>query len=336
MQQNEYQKSAQTVIDRRILNSDPREISYETVAQPQPRRRSTWRAPLLCLLALAVTLGILELTGGFSLISLQKSLPTRAFTINGHGTLVINDNSGTFHIHEGTTNQLIVQGSEHAFGLTSNFTNTQVQYKQQGNTVTLDASEGWNILGSSTIDFTITIPANLDVTIHGGSTDVDMTRIDGQVNANIGSGNLHLNNVNGPLNLNTGSGDITISDEQGSVNAHTGSGNIQINQLIGPVNLSTDSGDITLEQAHISGQDQLQTSSGNIHFSGVLDARGNYQMNTSSGNITLSLPASSSFQLAATTDSGTIHNAFNTSTGNAPHPTLTLKTSSGDIDVQKQ
>src|SRR6185437_3733066 len=149
MQQNEYQKNAQTIIDRRILNSDPREIGHETASQPQPRRRSAWRAPLLCLLGLAVTFGILELTGGFSFVSLQKSLPTRAFTINGHGTLVINDNSGTFHIHEGTTNQIIVQASEHAFGLVSNFNTPQVQYAQQGDTVTLNANEGWNMLGGS-------------------------------------------------------------------------------------------------------------------------------------------------------------------------------------------
>lgn len=341
MQQNEYQNSTQTIVDNRMLNSDPRESRSEgtphTGLQSQPRKHPAWRAAVLCLLALAVALGILGLTGGFSFASIQKSLPTRAFTINGHGSLVINNNSGTFHIHEGTTNQIIVQGSEHAFGLVSNFNNTQVQYAQQGNTVTLNANEGWDILGGSGIDFTITVPANLDITIRGGSTDIDMTQIDGQVNANIGSGNLHLNNVNGALNLSTGSGDITVSDEQGAVSAHTSSGNIQINQLTGPVDLSTSSGDITLDQAHISGQDHLQTSSGNIHFSGTLDSRGTYQMNTSSGNITLNLPASASFQLTTATDSGNINNAFNTSTtGNAPHPTLTLKTSSGDINLQKQ
>ncbi len=341
MQQNDYQNREQHTIDQRQSNSDPRETSSETTIyaklQPQPRKSSGWRALLLCLLALALTAGILELTGGISFTSMQKSLPTRAFTVNGHGLLVINGSSGSFHIHEGTTNQVIIQGNEYEYGLINNFNNIQVQYAQQGNTITLSENEGLDILGNSGISMDITVPANLDVAIHGGSTDADLTNIDGQVTTNIASGNLRLTNTYGPLNLNTSSGDIVITGEQGAVSAHTSSGNIHINRLTGPVDLSTGSGDITLDQANISGQDHLQTSSGNIHFNGTLDPRGTYQMNTSSGNITLNLPANSSFRLSAATDSGDINNAFNTTTvGNAPYATLTLKVSSGNINLQKQ
>jgi DUF4097 and DUF4098 domain-containing protein YvlB len=332
----------QTPINKRMLNNDPRETNSETSLhakiQPQQQRRgSAWRVPLLCLLALALTLGILELTGGIAFTSTQKALPTRTFAINGHGSLVINDGSGSFHIHEGTTDQVIIQGNEYAYGLVNNFNDIQVQYAQQGNTITLNANEGWGILGSSGVNFDITVPANLDVTIRGGSTNVDLTHIDGQVRTDIGSGNQHLNNINGPLNLNTGSGDIVINNEQGAVNAHTSSGNIHISQLTGAVDLGTGSGDITLDQAHISGQDHLQTSSGNIHFNGTLDPRGTYQMETASGDITLNLPANTSFQLTASTNSGDIKNAFNASTtGSAPYATLTLKAASGNIKLQKQ
>ena len=342
MQQNEYGNREQTSTENRGLNTDLRETSSETSSrapfQPQPpRRRPVWRVLVLCLLALAVTLAILGLTGGVSFTSVQKSLPTHTFTINGHGSLVINDSSSTFHIHEGTTDQVIVQGNEYAYGLISSLNSIQVQYAQQNNIVTLNANEGWDMLGSSGINFDITVPANLDVTIHGGSTDVDMTHIDGQVKADISSGNLHLDNVNGSLDLNTASGDIAIADERGAVNAHTSSGNIHISQLTGPVDLSTSSGDITLDQAQISGKDQLQTSSGNISFDGTLDPLGSYQMNTSSGDIKLSLPANSAFQLTTATDSGDINNDFNSSTvGNAPQAPLTLKTSSGNITLQKQ
>lgn len=360
MQQNDNANRVQTAIDKRMLNTDPREVSSEAalhakLSVPQPRRLSAGSKLALCLLALALSLSILGLTGGLAFSSVQKNLPTRAFTINGHGSLVINDRSGTFHIHESTGNQLIVRGSEYAFGLVSSLNSMQAQYKQQGNTVTLDANEGWSLFGNSGMTFDITVPANLDVTIHGWSTDADLTGIDGQVDADSSSGNLHLNGISGALQLSTSSGNIVVTDArsevsahtssgdigvtgaQGEVNAHTSSGNIDIHQLNGPVNLSTSSGNITLEQASISGQDQLQTSSGNINFSGTLDPHGTYQMSASSGDITLNLPASSAFLLSTSTSSGDIDNAFSTpSTGSAPYATLTLKTSSGNITLHKQ
>lgn len=376
MQHNEY-TTVESYTDDRTINTDPREaaVAYPEHAkiQPQPPKRSPWRVVVLCALALGLAVGIFGLTGGFAFTALQKNLPTRTFSINGHGSLVVNDDSGNFQIHKGTTKQIIVRGSEKVYGFGTNLNNIQVEYAQDGNTVTLTVNEGWSVMGERSVNFDITVPANLDVTIHGNSTDASIENVDGQVNASTSSGDLHLNNINGPLNLNTSSGaitltgeqgvvsahsssgdmrlsnvngslnlgddsgDITITNEQGSVDARTSSGDIRINQLSGPVNLSTDSGNITLDQAQISGQDHLQSSSGDIRFSGTLDPRGSYQMKTDSGNITLNLPASTSFQLSTSTDSGSVRNAFSTpTTGSAPYASVTLKTSSGNIRVQKQ
>lgn len=375
MRHNEY-TPAESYADNRTINTDPREadVAYPEHAkiQPQPRKRSLWLVVVLCAIALGLVAGIFGLTGGFAFTALQKNLPTRTFSINGHGSLVINDDSGNFHIHRGTGSQIVVQGSENVYGFGTNLNNIQVEYAQNGNTVTLSVNEGWSILGKRSVNFDITIPTNLDVTIHGDSTDASIENVVGQVNVNTSSGDLHLNNINGALNLNTDSGsitltgeqgtvsahsssgdlrlsnvngslnlgddsgDVTITNEQGSVSAQTSSGDIHINQLSGPVNLSTDSGDITLDQAQLSGQDHLQTSSGDIRFNGTLDARGTYQMETDSGDITLKLPASSSFRLTTSTDSGSVHSDFSTpTTGIAPYAALILKTDSGDILVQK-
>jgi hypothetical protein len=341
MQTDNYRDTPQTLPENRMFNTDPREIdntapSREQLPPPVQRKHPARNGLLLCLLALLIAGGIIELTGGFAFTSLRRSLPTRAFAISGHGSLVINDGSGTFHINAGHTNQVIIQGSEYEYGLVSGFNNVQVSYAQQGNTVTLNANEGWNLLGSSGVDFTISVPDNIDVTIRGGSTDVDMAGINGLVSINVGSGNLHLNTLSGPLSLSSGSGDVTITNEQGSVHAFTASGNIHVKQFSGPLQLTTASGDITLDQAHLSGQDHLQTASGNITFDGSLDPRGSYQLNTSSGDIRLTLPTNTSFHLQTSTSSGDVNNAFGSNTtGSAPYATLILKTASGNITLQK-
>src|ERR1700722_18441329 len=101
MQPNDYQNSEQATIDNRGFNNDPREASsaidpHAKLQPQQPRKHPARNALLLCLLALAIAAGIIELTGGIAFTSMQKALPTRAFAINGHGSLVINDGSGTF------------------------------------------------------------------------------------------------------------------------------------------------------------------------------------------------------------------------------------------------
>jgi DUF4097 and DUF4098 domain-containing protein YvlB len=340
MQQNTYEHTGQTMVNERSVNTDPRENAVQ--GRPiypgwQSRRRTPWRLLAICAIALVVAWTIFSLTGGLSLTSMQKTLPTRAFSLSGHGTLVVNEINGNVHIHPGDTNQIIVRGSEHAVGLESSLNNLQVQYAQSGNTVTVSSSENWALAGDSELSLDITVPASIDITIHNSSADATIDGITGPIDASASSGNLELNDTNGPLNLNTSSGDISLNNEHGSVSAHTTSGDISARGLTGPVNLSTSSGNITLEQAQLSSQDHLQTTSGDIDVSGTLDPRGTYRMETSSGNITLNLPATSSFQLSTSSDSGELHNDFAaTQTGGAPYARIELQTSSGDMFVRRQ
>jgi Putative adhesin len=347
MQQNEYMNAEQTLVNERVVNTDPREqvkeydggtYSPHAKLQPRPRKRAPWRTVLFCVVALAVAIGIAELTGGIPISSMQKTLPARVFSLSGRGSLVVNENSGTVHVHAGDTSQIIVRATEYAYGLGNDLNDLQVQYTQQGNTLTVNANESWGIvLGNRGINLDITVPSSIDLALHGSSGDINLTGVDGKIDVNTDSGSLSLNNVNGPLDLSTSSGDITVINESGPVSAHADSGDIRLDHASGVMNLSTSSGNITLDQAQVSGQDLWQTDSGSIQFTGTLDPHGTYQMETDSGNVTLNLPANTSFQLTTSTDSGSVSNAFTTSTvGNAPHAGITAKTDSGDIRVQKQ
>jgi hypothetical protein len=336
----------QTSTNDRAVNTDPREqaraysgtsLSHAEL-QPQPRKRAPWRTVLFCALALALAAGIAGLTGGIPISALHKTLPTRAFSLNGHGSLVVNENSGSVRIHASNTSQLIVRATEYAYGLGSDLNDLQVRYVQQGKTLTIIASESWGVaFANRGIDLDITVPSSIDLAVHGNSTDVNLSGIDGQIGTTLDSGNLHLDNVNGSLDLQTSSGGITITNEHGPVRAHTDSGDIGIDHAVGTMNLSTNAGSITLNETQISGRDHFQTDSGDIQFSGTLDPQGAYRMETSNGNITLNLPAKSSFQLTTATDTGGIQNDFSASAvGSAPRASIMLKTDNGDIRVQKR
>lgn len=372
MQRNEYETPTQSAMDQRTENTDPREQghAYSTPASwsLQPRRRSPWRIMAFCGSMLALAVIITWLTGGLAFNSVQKTFPTRTFALSGYGTLVVNEaGGGALSVHTGSTNQVVVRASASGWG--SDINNVQVQYEQSGNTITVSSNNSWE----ENLNLDITVPASINVTAHTSSANTTIENVDGQINVNTSSGDMHLNNIKGSLNLNASSGDITVSNEQGPLTVQTSSGNIhlnngngplklntcsgdvaianeqgavsaqacsgdiQIKQLDGSVDLSTRSGNITLEQAQLSGQDHLQTTSGDIHFSGTLAPQGNYQMETTSGNIALKLPADASFQLNTSSASGELHNDFaSNAVGNAPYAAIELKTTSGDMLVQKQ
>lgn len=303
--------------------------------RPQPQRKRRWHPLAICALALLVAGGMFLLTGGLALTSIQKTLPTHTFSLHGQVTLVVNETSGSLHIHPGSGSQIIVRGTVHLSSLVDNPPLPQIQYLQQDNTITVTANEYWMLAGSSDVILDIVVPASIDVRIHTSSADAVVENIAGSITASTSSGNLDLHSTAGTLTANTTSGDISLSDEQGPLSAHTTSGNISARGLHGSVDLSTTSGNITLEQARISGQDQLHTSSGDIHISGTLDPQGSYHMETSSGNITLDLPASSLIQLTASTSSGELHNNFAAvPSGSGPHAHIQAQTSSGDITVR--
>ncbi|HEY1351206.1 MAG TPA: DUF4097 family beta strand repeat-containing protein [Ktedonobacteraceae bacterium] len=315
------------------VSTFPREIDE----RPQVRTNMRWHAPAICAIALLVAWALFLLTGGLATSSIQRTLPTQAFSLNGHGRLVVNETSGSIHIHPGSAGQIVVRGNVHTASLAGSVRDPQVQYVQNGNTVTVTTSEDWMLLSWSEVMLDITTPANVDLSIHTTSANAVIENIAGSIYASASSGNLDLHNTDGLLNLSTSSGDVNLTDERGPLKARTTSGNISAAGLNGTVDLSTTSGNITLAQAQLGGVDQLHTSSGDISFSGALDARGSYRMETSSGNITLQLPAASSFQLNASSNSGELHNEFATDmVGGTPQAHLGLQTSSGNIDIHRQ
>jgi DUF4097 and DUF4098 domain-containing protein YvlB len=115
-----------------------------------------------------------------------------------------------------------------------------------------------------------------------------------------------------------------------------GSGSIRATGVNGQLLATTRSGDVVIREATLSGQSALKTNSGSVRFEGALDPKGTYQMATNSGDIDLTLPANAAFQLAATTGSGSVNNAFgNNIVGTAPQAQITATIGSGSVIVDK-
>ncbi len=167
-------------------------------------------------------------------------------------------------------------------------------------------------------------------TLASGSGRISFTSpVRGELTASTSSGDIALSDMTlTALTATTGSGKLSLADlTADSVQASTGSGRLALSYVrADEMNLETSSGAVTLYHAFAEKKLQAVTSSGDVRLDRC-DA-GELHLQTSSGSIEGTLLSDKLFD--ARTNSGSI---------NCPPPAAnggkcTVRTSSGDIDIQ--
>jgi DUF4097 and DUF4098 domain-containing protein YvlB len=213
-----------------------------------------------------------------------------------------------------------------------------------------------------------------DVDVHDvtGDVSVAMTHGDGRINTV--KGNVRVDGKGSELDLSDISGDATIDgDFYGPIRARNvakttrytstrtnltlaklsgrmemDAGNLTISDLPGSLDLTTTNKDVTLE--NVTGRINLTDRHGNINVRFSKPPRDEVRILDESANVDLTLPAESSFDIAAVSRSGEIQNEFEspalkvTSEGDtstlqgsygAHGPRITLNTTYGAISIHK-
>lgn len=310
-------QSQEQFYQNRESNTDPREMPagsrqiYQGAKQaPRPARG---RGLLLTLILLVVLIGGALWTVS-SFTSAHHALPTRTFTLNGHGKLIVDNGSGHVHINSTSGHRVTVHATQFSSGIFNVSDQVQLAMNQDGNIISVTQIP--STIGGLSYDLDITVPDSIDLQIKDGSGDIQVSNINGNTKVQDGSGDIQANHLGGNLDLQTGSGTIRADHLSGQITLQTGSGDIEVNQ----VELQSDG--------------SLHTGSGDIRVQGTLDANAHYRLESGNGGINLTLPSASAFQLSTNSGSGSIHSDFS-STPDA-YSSLDLHTGSGDITVRKE
>ena len=146
-----------------------------------------------------------------------------------------------------------------------------------------------NRAGPQIVDYEITVPARMDLSLGGISVDVDVEGTQGQVDASTVNGDIRVVGGTGRLALQAVNGSIDIRDARGTVDAGAVNGSVRVRGVRGPVDVETVSGRIVLEQ--IESNNVIASSvSGRIFYDGAVMNGGRYAFSTHSGSITLGVP----------------------------------------------
>jgi DUF4097 and DUF4098 domain-containing protein YvlB len=136
--------------------------------------------------------------------------------------------------------------------------------------------------------YDVTIPAGARVITRSISGDIE-TRGGGDVEAHSVSGEITMSEVAGRATIEAVSGDVRVSRVGRGVRATGVSGDLRLADITGDVDVRTVSGDVELDGVRSSFV-RAGSTSGDIRFSGALDAQGRYELNSHSGDITLRIP----------------------------------------------
>lgn len=200
-------------------------------------------------------------------------------------------------------------------------------------------------LSSTSGDITTKNVAASQVLITSTSGEVRLGELTAEkIEISTTSGDIRLDKADGRLLATSTSGEVTVSDGNGERKVSTTSGDIRISGVDGKFSVSSTSGEVMLEGQ--SGCGTVGTTSGDIRISAA-QLTGDLDINTSSGEVTLQFSGDESLQFKAATVSGTISTFFDDalsfskkgdraegSVGNDSKNKVTVTTTSGDIRVQ--
>ncbi len=162
------------------------------------------------------------------------------------------------------------------------------------------------------VDFTIGVPDEANVTLKMMSGNVRATNISGGLRADVVTGNLVVAAARRIEALKSVSGDIEIVDASADdfVTVSTVSGNITVRGLKGrTIQLGTVSGNVRMDDVQ-SDRLMARAVNGNIDYAGDLARSGRYEFISHSGDIRLMLSGATGFEVQANSFSGNVRSDF--------------------------
>jgi len=164
---------------------------------------------------------------------------------------------------------------------------TYVDVRRRGDRITVegDARRG----PASIVDFTISVPRSMSVSLDGMYTDLTVEGVDGDVTAETLQGDVTVKGGAGDVKASATTGKVLVQGARGRVDTETAAGDIRLVEVSGEVVGESAGGSIFFENARPRSVD-VGTTGGRIRYEGVLDPEGTYYFGSYGGSVILVLP----------------------------------------------
>lgn len=260
----------------------------------------------------------------------------RTFAVASAPHVVVESFNGPIEVVPGSDHSVVARVTRQAMGYDqpnaeANLQEIDVAMTSENGTVRIAVHrpEAWLPLGNRSAAVQLKVPTGSVLDLSTSNGEVTVTGAVGNVKAQTSNGLIKVAGGRGELKLYTNNGPIRVEGGVGQLDLRTSNGPIEISQV---------------KDAVVT----AQTSNGSIRLAGQL-ANHDQNLSTSNGNIVLGMPAAAQFRIDARTSNGNIHTPFAVQktgrdnkkrlqglVGPNPGMTLKLKTSNGNIDIQRE
>jgi len=142
---------------------------------------------------------------------------------------------------------------------------------------------------SRTVDFVLTVPRWLPVSLNGTYVDIDVDGLQGDVSAETIGGDVRLNGGTGSVTLKSVEGIIEVEHTKGRISLNTVNDGVFVRDASGDIAAETVNGDVTLERIE-SGSVDVATVNGDVLYDGAIRDGGTYRFTSHDGDIELRVP----------------------------------------------
>jgi hypothetical protein len=184
---------------------------------------------------------------------------------------------------------------------------SRVSLEVEGNDDSRGRRRHNNNVGEARYD--VSVPRGVRLILEAVSGDITATGSEGEIEASSVSGNVTVSNGVREVSAESVSGSVHASQINGNLRAETVSGDLRAESVTGDVEATSVSGDVRLSS--IQSKDvRSETVSGEIGYTGTIDAGGRYSFESHSGTLRLNIPRSTGAQFSVETFSGDVSTDF--------------------------
>jgi len=233
-----------------------------------------------------------------SLAPLQGETDT-TIAVPAGASLSVNNFGGSIVVHAWTQNRVKVHAEHGSRGA--------IEASLVGNTVTLRASSRHG--APSVVDFDITVPQDMALTLSGTYTEIEVDGVRGPVSAETVDGSIDVRGGSGIITLHSIQGSVTLADATGRIEVNSVNESVELSNISGQIKAETTNGDMTLMGIKSSSVD-ASTINGDVEYDGTVSDGGTYSFNSHNGDITVSIPEGANVTLSVATANGDIDPSF--------------------------
>ncbi len=233
-----------------------------------------------------------------SLAPLQGETDT-TIVVPAGASLSVNNFGGAIVVHGWTQNRVKVHAEHGSRG--------SIEASLMGSTLTLKASSRHG--APSVVDFEITVPQDMPLTLSGTYTEIQVDGVRGPISAETVDGSIEVRGGSGIITLHSIQGSVTLADATGRIEVNSVNESVELSNVSGQIKAETTNGDMTLMGIK-SASVEATTINGDVLYEGTITDGGTYVFNSHNGDMTVSVPEGANVTLSVATANGDIDPSF--------------------------